>query len=150
MRLEKLMGHGNCGCSRRGFLRGALALGAVSRTGTAALADTCLPFDKERQAATGGTHRRDDSQHPLDSEGRDVHLGAKAEDAHAEREVERAGPGSESARSPDPENDTEMSPPCENVLPTSVRVRAGTSAEVLSSDAAAPPSHGMSRSAGDS
>lgn len=52
MRLEKLMGHGNCGCSRRGFLRGALALGAVSRTGTAALADTCLPFDKERQAAT--------------------------------------------------------------------------------------------------
>ena len=51
------------------------------------------------------------------------------------------------SRSPEPEKAIEMSPPWAKVLPTSVRVRAGTSAVVGSSDAVAPPSHGISRSA---
>jgi hypothetical protein len=51
------------------------------------------------------------------------------------------------SRSPDPENAIEMSPPCANVLPTSVRVRAGTRAVVGSSELEVPPSQGISRSA---
>ncbi|MCX5512678.1 carbonic anhydrase family protein [Kaistia algarum] len=41
-----------CGCSRRGFLRGAAGLGLASLVAAPALADTCVPFDKTRQTAT--------------------------------------------------------------------------------------------------
>lgn len=40
-----------CGCSRRGFLRGAAALGMASFVAAPALADTCVTFDRTRQSA---------------------------------------------------------------------------------------------------
>jgi carbonic anhydrase len=41
-----------CNCSRRGFLRGAAALGMASFVAAPALADSCVPFDRTRQTAT--------------------------------------------------------------------------------------------------
>jgi carbonic anhydrase len=42
----------NCGCSRRGLLRGAAAFGLAALVARPAFADTCAVFDRTRQAAT--------------------------------------------------------------------------------------------------
>lgn len=52
MNAQYSIGHVGCSCSRRGFLRGATALGLSSLVTGGAIADTCVVFDQTRQAAT--------------------------------------------------------------------------------------------------
>lgn len=52
MSARDLAAHANCGCSRRGLLRGAAAFGLASLIAGPALAEECAVFDADRQAAT--------------------------------------------------------------------------------------------------
>ncbi|CAH1656298.1 Carbonic anhydrase [Hyphomicrobiales bacterium] len=52
MNTQYSAGHAGCSCSRRGFLRGAAALGFTSVVTGGAVADTCVVFDQARQVAT--------------------------------------------------------------------------------------------------